>query len=84
MEEHVQILLDVGISKSSIKNIIKRFPQILSLNIEVNIIPKIKYLEVELKRSPKTIEKNPVYMGLSLNKRIIPRHKFLNSLPKVN
>lgn len=49
----------------------------------MNVIPKVRYLCSELGGTPETLEHNPVFFGLSLKKRIIPRHRFLSSLDSV-
>lgn len=46
----------------------------------MNLIPKVRYLRSELGGTTETLENNPVFVGLSLKKRIIPRHRFLSSL----
>jgi len=44
------------------------------------VIPKLRYLEKELGGTIEMVENNPVIMGLSLKKRIIPRHRFITTL----
>eukprot|EP00210_Caulerpa_lentillifera_P009288 g8853.t1 len=80
MMEHVSYLLHIGVSRTGVQRILTRFPQILGLDLEVNVMPKLKYLRGELGGTPLTLENNPVFVGLSLKKRIIPRHQFLSKI----
>jgi mTERF domain-containing protein len=58
--------------------------QILSLSVDKSLRPKCDYLTKELKCSLQILTSFPAYLSLSLEKRIRPRHKFLearNRLP---
>jgi len=80
MSLRIQYLLHMGIERSNICRMITRFPQIFSLDLKGNLIPKLRYLRSQLGGTTETLENNPVFVGLSLKKRIIPRHRFLSSL----
>lgn len=56
--------------------------QVFSLSLEKNLKPKYIYLINELRNEVQILVKYPMYLSLSLNQRIRPRHKFLVSLKK--
>lgn len=56
--------------------------QVLSLSLEGNLKPKYLYLVNELRNEVKSLTKYPMYLSLSLDQRIRPRHRFLVSLKK--
>lgn len=84
MSLRIQYLLHMGIERSNICRMITRFPQIFSLDLKGNLIPKLRYLRSHLGGTTETLENNPVFVGLSLKKRIIPRHRFLSSLQYID
>jgi mTERF domain-containing protein len=56
--------------------------QILSLSIENCLQPKYNYLINQLKGDVQTVTSFPAYFSLSLEQRIIPRHRFLEHLKR--
>lgn len=54
----------------------------LSLSLEDNLKPKYLYLINELNNEVHSLTKYPMYLSLSLDQRIRPRHRFLVSLKK--
>lgn len=59
-----------------------QYVQVFSLSLEGNLKPKYIYLINELRNEVQILAKYPMYLSLSLNQRIRPRHRFLVSLKK--
>lgn len=55
----------------------------MSLSLEDNLKPKYMYLVNELNNEVHILTKYPMYLSLSLDQRIRPRHRFLVELKKV-
>lgn len=77
MESRIEFLRDTGVSKDRLPKMISRLPQLLCLNIKVNLAPKVEFLRDQLGGCNRTIETNPTFLALSLQNRIIPRYEFM-------
>lgn len=80
MESRINYLRSIGVSDTRIPRMISSMPQLLSLNIEVNLAPKVEFLRDQLGGCNRTIESNPTVLALSLHNRIIPRYEFMKSM----
>lgn len=76
MQERVNYLLSIGMPRADVAMTIARCPQLLSLKVDSNLAPKWRYLVEHLGGDITTICKYPGYFSLSLQGRIIPRHRF--------
>ncbi|KAK9800893.1 hypothetical protein WJX73_007389 [Symbiochloris irregularis] len=78
LEGILQYLDSLGLDSEDIVHIITRMPSLLSLNIANNLMPKVNYLNRQLHGHPQMLVANPVYLTLSLQGRIMPRHRFMH------
>ncbi|GHP08386.1 hypothetical protein PPROV_000712500 [Pycnococcus provasolii] len=60
-------------------DLIARCPQLLSMDVDNSLVPKLAYYETMLGGDMSRLLSNPNYFTLSLTNRIVPRHQFLNS-----
>jgi len=73
----VDYLKELGVT--DIGKVVTTLPQILSYSIEDNLKPTVEYLTNECYATISDIENNPVLVACSLDKRIKPRHAFLQT-----
>ncbi|BBN02290.1 mTERF domain-containing protein, mitochondrial [Marchantia polymorpha subsp. ruderalis] len=78
----VEFLRSIGMGDDDIIKALTRLTQILSLSVDTCLQPKYDYLVKELKGGVQTVTSFPAYFSLSLDQRIIPRHKYLEFLEK--
>nr|CAD1837739.1 unnamed protein product [Ananas comosus var. bracteatus] len=79
------LIEEVGVKESDVSKIVhinKSYSGIVII-IGGNLKPKYLYLVNELRNEVQSLTKYPMYLSLSLEQRIRPRHKFLVSLKKV-
>ena len=79
MAEKVQYLRSIGISKDSMPGVLTRLPQLLSLDIKGNMVPKYNYLQQQLGGNSATVSGYPAYFSLSLMQRCGRAHSRLDS-----
>lgn len=72
----IQNLLDTGFSQEEVEILVQETPLLLAKNT-TDICNKIKYLVEVMGRSPSDVVKCPVFLLISLKKRIQPRHEAL-------
>ena len=77
LQPHVEYLQSLGVT--DIGKVVTKLPQILSYSIESTLQPTVEYLTNECYATISDIEKNPVLVSYSLDKRIKPRHAFLQT-----
>ena len=77
LQPHVDYLKELGVT--DIGKVVTRHPQILSLSIEDNLKPTVEYLTNECYTTISDIENMPALVSYSLDKRIKPRHAFLQT-----
>ena len=77
LQPHVDYLKELGVT--DIGKVVTKLPQILALSIEGNLEPTVDYLTNECYATISDIEQNPALVGYSLDKRIKPRHAFLQT-----
>ena len=68
-----------GLGMKDMGAIISKFPQIFNLSIEDNLGPTIHYLVDHCNVEVQYLENFPSLIGYSLDKRIKPRHQYLES-----
>jgi len=73
--KRLRILMVSGFTYIETIQIVQRLVQIFSVNIVNNLEPTLSYLLNEVGLSHHTIVSTPTVISLSLNKRILPRHK---------
>ncbi|KAI5334048.1 hypothetical protein L3X38_024181 [Prunus dulcis] len=79
----INFLKSIGMCNADILKVLTSLTQGLSLSLEENLKPKYKYLVNELHNEVHSLTKYPMYLSLSLDLRIHPRHRFLLSLKKL-
>ena len=77
LQPHVDYLKELGVT--DIAKVVTRLPPILALSIEDNLKPTVEYLTNECYATISDIEKMPALVSYSLDKRIKPRHAFLQT-----
>lgn len=80
MSARIEYFRSIGVENTNLPKMLSRMPQLLGLNIEVNVAPKFDFLCDQLGGGHQTIEKSPVFLALSLEKRIIPRYCFMKEM----
>ncbi|KAL0443300.1 UNVERIFIED_CONTAM: Transcription termination factor MT, chloroplastic [Sesamum latifolium] len=78
----INFLRSIGMRNSDILKVSTSITQVFSLSLEGNLKPKYMYLINELRNEVHSLTKYPMYLSLSLDQRIRPRHRFLVSLKK--
>lgn len=78
----INFLRSIGMRNPEILKVLTSLTQVFSLSLEGNLKPKYIYLINELRNEVQILAKYPMYLSLSLNQRIRPRHRFLVSLKK--
>ncbi|KAL6999157.1 Transcription termination factor mterf9, chloroplastic [Sarracenia purpurea var. burkii] len=78
----INFLRSIGMRNSDILKVLTNLTQVFSLSLEGNLKPKYMYLINELQNEVQSLAKYPMYLSLSLDQRIRPRHRFLVSLKK--
>ena len=80
LQSHAQNLLYLqSLGVTDIAKVVTRLPSILGLSIENNLKPTVEYLTNECYATISDIEKMPALVSYSLDKRIKPRHAFLQT-----
>lgn len=69
MEEKLRYLRSIGMTPDQVSVVLQRLPQLLSLDIRNNLVPKYNYLQAELGGSVQTVASYPAYFSLSLDLR---------------
>ena len=77
LQPRVDYLEKLGVT--DIGKVVTKFPAILALSIENNLKPTVEYLTNQCYATISDIEKNPALVSYSLDKRIKPRHAFLQT-----
>jgi len=77
LQPHIEYLKELGVT--DIGKIVTRNPSILHLSIEDNLKPTVEYLTNQCYATISDIEKMPALVSYSLDKRIKPRHAFLQT-----
>lgn len=80
LEEHINFLASIGMTEQEMVHTVTRLSQIFSLSVADSLKPKFIYLTEELGGNVQTCVKFPAYFSLSLDKRIRPRHTYLQQL----
>ena len=80
LEEHINFLASIGMTEQEMVHTVTRLSQIFSLSVANSLKPKFIYLTEELGGNVQTCVKFPAYFSLSLDKRIRPRHTYLQQL----
>ncbi|CAM6110057.1 unnamed protein product [Calypogeia fissa] len=78
----VKYLRSLGMSDDDVIKVLSRLTQILSLSVENCLQPKYSYLVKELNGGVHTVTSFPAYFSLSLDQRIIPRHRYSEFLER--
>uniref|UniRef100_F6HER7 Transcription termination factor MTERF9, chloroplastic n=1 Tax=Vitis vinifera TaxID=29760 RepID=F6HER7_VITVI len=71
----INFLRSIGMRNSDILKVLTNLTQVLSLSLEDNLKPKYMYLVNELRNEVHSLTKYPMYLSLSLDQRIRPRHR---------
>jgi len=80
LQSHAQNLLYLqSLGVTDIGKVVTRLPQILSYSIEDNLQPNVEYLTNQCYVTIRDIEQNPNLVSYSLDKRVKPRHTFLQT-----
>ncbi len=66
MREKVAYLRSIGMNASQVGVVLQRLPQLLSLDVRNNLVPKYRYLQAELGGTVDTVASYPAYFSLSL------------------
>ena len=74
MREKVAYLRSIGMSPSQVGVVLQRLPQLLSLDVRNNLVPKYRYLQAELGGTVDTVASYPAYFSLSLPLRCACYH----------
>eukprot|EP00899_Mesostigma_viride_P007413 jgi/Mesvir1/16673/Mv15075-RA.1 len=77
LRPRIEFLQSIGMEPDDIAAAVCRLTQLFSLSVEGQLMPKYEYLRDHLGGNPRTVAKFPAYFSLSLLKRIVPRHRFL-------
>ena len=77
LQPHVEYLKELGVT--DIAKVVTKLPLILALSFENNLKPTVDYLTNECYATISDIEKRPALVSYSLDKRIKPRHEFLQT-----
>ncbi|CAK0785304.1 hypothetical protein CVIRNUC_008511 [Coccomyxa viridis] len=80
MRARFEFLHGLGLSRKEAAGVLARCPTVLSLSVQANLWPKVEYLTQELSGNARSLTTWPVYLTLSLQHRIIPRHKYWDRL----
>lgn len=85
MAEKVHYLRSIGISEESMPGVLTRLPQLLSLDIKGNMVPKYNYLQQQLGGNSATVSGYPAYFSLSLMQRCGPADSTSNTshIPRI-
>lgn len=70
-------LVNLGFHRSEVKRMVVRSPGLLTLSVENNLAPKVKYFLVEMKGDLKELRQFPQYFSFSLERKIKPWHRML-------
>ena len=73
MAERLRYLRSIGMTPDQVAVVLQRLPQLLSLDIRNNLVPKYNYLQAELGGSVQTVASYPAYFSLSLPLRCASR-----------
>ncbi|KAG2302646.1 hypothetical protein Bca52824_031297 [Brassica carinata] len=77
--DSVETFIALGFSRDEFVVIVKRFPPCLGLSAEL-VKKKTEFLVEEMNWPIKALVSNPVVLGLSMEKRIVPRCKVIKAL----
>eukprot|EP00884_Botryococcus_braunii_P014897 jgi/Botrbrau1/23408/Bobra.0051s0052.1 len=81
LAERVDFLAsEVGLAPDQLAAVLRGCPPVFWLKVESNLLPKWQYLQQHLGGTSSTLVHNPVYLSLSLSKRIIPRHRYMEKV----
>ena len=72
-------LLEVGLSKKDVRSMIFRFSPLLGYSIELVMKPKLEFLLRSMKKPLKAVVEYPRYLSYSLEGKIKPRFRVLQS-----
>jgi len=72
-------LLEVGLSKKDVHSMIFRFSPLLGYSIELVMKPKLEFLLRSMKKPLKAVVEYPRYFSYSLERKIKPRFRVLQS-----
>jgi len=72
-------LLEVGLSKKDVRSMIFRFSPLLGYSIELVMKPKLEFLLRSMKKPLKAVVEYPRYFSYSLERKIKPRFRVLQS-----
>ena len=71
LENRLSYLRSLGLSMGDVARMVRRLPQLLSLDIAANLQPKVAYLSKQLHGHPRMLAANPAYLTLSLQGRCV-------------
>ena len=71
MAERLRYLRSIGMTEEQVSCVLQRLPQLLSLDIRNNLMPKYSYLQLELGGDVRTVASYPAYFSLSLPLRYV-------------
>ncbi len=71
MRRRVAYMRSVGMSQDQAAAAFSRLPQLFSLDVNNNLMPKVRYLVQELGGDVATLSNYPAYLSLSLTNRYV-------------
>ncbi|KAK9819840.1 hypothetical protein WJX72_003114 [[Myrmecia] bisecta] len=80
MQRRLAWLRQIGLTPEQVCRVVSQHPQLVCRDIERQLQPKFAYLCKELGGSADSIASFPNYLSLSLAQRIIPRHRYLETV----
>ncbi|CAA7029827.1 unnamed protein product [Microthlaspi erraticum] len=79
IESSIQTFLELGFSRDEFSQMVKRFPHCIGLSDE-SLKKKTEFLVKQMKWPLKAVFSNPQVLGLSMEKRIVPRCNVIKAL----
>lgn len=73
----MEYLQSLGFEEEEVRVMVVRSPGLLTLSVENNMVPKVKYFLEEMKGELKELKRFPQYFSFSLERKIKPRHRAL-------
>jgi len=71
------LMQEGGYTKQQVLDMNRTFPSLLTLSIQRQLYPKLRFLKETLKVHPKDVPIPPQYFGARLERTLAPRHAFL-------
>jgi mTERF domain-containing protein, mitochondrial len=78
-ESKIKSLMSMGLSEAEVFSMIRKTPLLLRISAQV-LLCKANFLTKEVGLDPATIASNPLFLMLSMNKRLVSRHHVMMKL----